>query len=131
MIRRPPKTTRTNTIVPYTTLFRSMCYINKLDRTGANFYYCVQTIIDRLGAVPAPLYLPIGAEGDFIGLVDLVQERGIVWKDESLGAEFEYVDIPDDMKDKTAEYREKLIELAVEQDDAAMEAYLEIGRAHV
>src|SRR3546814_14725519 len=55
----------------------------------------------------------------------LVQERGIVWKDESLGAEFEYVDIPDDMKDKTAEYREKLIELAVEQDDAAMEAYLE------
>src|SRR3546814_4431644 len=102
-----------------------MCYINKLDRTGANFYYCGQTIIDRRGAVPAPLYLPIGAEGDFIGLVDLVQERGIVWKDESLGAEFEYVDIPDDMKDKTAEYREKLIELAVEQDDAAMEAYLE------
>src|SRR3546814_14060968 len=88
-----------------------MCYINKLDRTGANFYYCVQTIIDRLGAVPAPLYLPIGAEGDFIGLVDLVQERGIVWKDESLGAEFEYVDIPDDMKEKTAEYREKLIEI--------------------
>src|SRR3546814_904686 len=102
-----------------------MCYINKLDRTGANFYYCVQTIIDRLGAVPAPLNLPIGAESDFVGLVDLVQERGIVWKDESLGAEFEYVDIPDDMKDKTAEYREKLIELAVEQDDAAMEAYLE------
>ena len=102
-----------------------MCYINKLDRTGANFYYCVQTIIDRLGAVPAPLYLPIGAESDFIGLVDLVNERGIVWKDESLGAEFEYVEIPDDLKDKAAEYREKLVELAVEQDDDAMEAYLE------
>ncbi|PKQ00302.1 MAG: elongation factor G [Alphaproteobacteria bacterium HGW-Alphaproteobacteria-13] len=102
-----------------------MCYINKLDRTGANFYYCVQTIIDRLGAVPAPLYLPIGAESDFIGLVDLVNERGIVWKDESLGAEFEYVEIPADMKDKAAEYREKLVELAVEQDDDAMEAYLE------
>ena len=102
-----------------------MCYINKLDRTGANFYYCVQTIIDRLGAVPAVIYLPIGAESDFIGLVDLINERGIVWKDESLGAEFEYVEIPDDMKDKAAEYREKLIELAVEQDDAAMEAYLE------
>jgi elongation factor G len=102
-----------------------MCYINKLDRTGANFYYCVQTIIDRLGAIPAPLYLPIGAESDFIGLVDLVNERGIVWKDESLGAEFEYVEIPDDMKDKAAEYREKLVELAVEQDDDAMEAYLE------
>ncbi len=102
-----------------------MCYINKLDRTGANFYYCVQTIIDRLGAVPLVLYLPIGAEGDFIGLVDLLNERGIVWKDESLGANFDYVEIPDDMKDKAAEYREKLIELAVEQDDAATEAYLE------
>ena len=102
-----------------------MCYINKLDRTGANFYYCVQTIIDRLGAKPAVIYLPIGAESDFIGLVDLINERGIVWKDESLGAEFEYVDIPEDMQDKAAEYREKLIELAVEQDDEAMEAYLE------
>jgi elongation factor G len=102
-----------------------MCYINKLDRTGANFYYCVQTIIDRLGAIPAPLYLPIGAEADFIGLVDLINERGIVWKDESLGAEFEYVDIPEDMKEKAAEYRERLVELAVEQDDDAMEAYLE------
>jgi len=102
-----------------------MCYINKLDRTGANFYYCVQTIIDRLGAVPAVLYLPIGAESDFVGLVDLVNERGIIWKDESLGAEFSYVDIPEDMADKAAEYREKLIELAVEQDDEVMEAYLE------
>ena len=102
-----------------------MCYINKLDRTGADFYYCVQTIIDRLGATPAVLYLPIGTEGDFIGLVDLINERGIVWKDESLGAEFEYVAIPEDMKAKAAEYREKLIELAVEQDDDAMEAYLE------
>ncbi len=102
-----------------------MCYINKLDRTGANFYYCVQTIIDRLGAVPAVLYLPIGAEADFVGLVDLVNERAIIWKDESLGAEFSYADIPADLVDKAAEYREKLVELAVEQDDDAMEAYLE------
>ena len=102
-----------------------MCYVNKLDRTGANFYYCVDTIIERLGAVPAVLYLPIGAEGDFIGLVDLVNDRGIIWKNEALGAEFEYVAIPEDMADKAAEYREKLIELAVEQDDDAMEAYLE------
>ncbi|MFN3725545.1 MAG: elongation factor G [Allosphingosinicella sp.] len=102
-----------------------MCYINKLDRTGANFYYCVQTIIDRLGATPAVLYLPIGAESDFVGLVDLINERGIIWKSENLGAEFEYVEIPEDLKDKAAEYREKLVELAVEQDDAAMEAYLE------
>ncbi|HWK41653.1 MAG TPA: elongation factor G [Croceibacterium sp.] len=102
-----------------------MCYINKLDRTGANFYYCVQTIIDRLGAKPAPLYLPIGAESDFVGLVDLVNSRAIIWKDESLGAKFDYVDIPEDLADKAAEYREKLVELAVEQDDDAMEAYLE------
>ena len=102
-----------------------MCYINKLDRTGANFYYCVQTIIDRLGAKPAVLYLPIGAESDFVGLVDLINERSIIWKDESLGAEFSYGEIPADMVDKAAEYREKLIELAVEQDDEAMEAYLE------
>jgi len=102
-----------------------MCYINKLDRTGANFYYCVQTIIDRLGATPAVLYLPIGAESDFVGLVDLINQRSIIWKDESLGAEFTYGDIPADLADKAAEYREKLVELAVEQDDAAMEAYLE------
>ena len=102
-----------------------MCFINKLDRTGANFYYCVQTIIDRLGATPAVLYLPIGAESDFKGLVDLVNERAIIWKDESLGAEFFYEDIPADLADKAAEYREKLVELAVEQDDEAMEAYLE------
>jgi elongation factor G len=102
-----------------------MCFINKLDRTGADFYYCVQTIIDRLGATPAVLYLPIGAEGDFKGLVDLVNERAIIWKDESLGAEFFYEEIPADLADKAADYREKLVELAVEQDDDAMEAYLE------
>ncbi len=102
-----------------------MCYVNKLDRTGADFYYCVQTIIDRLGAVPAVLYLPIGAEGDFKGLVDLVNNRAIIWKDESLGAEFFYEEIPADLADKAAEYREKLLELAVEQDDDVMEAYLD------
>jgi len=102
-----------------------MCFINKLDRTGANFKYCVQTIIDRLGATPAVLYLPIGAESDFKGLVDLVEQRAIIWKDESLGAEFSYEEIPADMADEAAEYRNKLVELAVEQDDEAMEAYLE------
>jgi elongation factor G len=102
-----------------------MCFINKLDRTGADFYYCVQSIIDRLGAVPLVLYLPIGIEGGLKGVVDLVSNRGIVWKDESLGAEFEYVAIPDDLADKAAEYRERLIELVVEQDDEIMEAYLE------
>ncbi|MXO74232.1 elongation factor G [Altererythrobacter aerius] len=102
-----------------------MCYVNKLDRTGADFYYCVQTIIDRLGAVPAVLYLPIGAESSFKGLVDLVNNRAIIWQDESLGAKFDYTDIPADLADKAAEYRERLIELAVEQDDDVMEKYLE------
>ena len=102
-----------------------MCFINKLDRTGANFEYCVQSIIDRLGATPAVLYIPIGIEADLKGLVDLVENRAIIWKDESLGAEFFYEEIPADLADKAAEYREKLIELAVEQDDDAMEAYLE------
>src|SRR3569623_790131 len=102
-----------------------MCFINKLDRTGADFYFCVQSIIDRLGATPAVLYLPIGIEGQFKGLVDLVENRAIIWLEESLGAKFEYQDIPDDLKDKAAEYRSTLIELAVEQDDEVMEAYLE------
>ena len=102
-----------------------MCFINKLDRTGADFYYCVQSIIDRLGATPLVLYLPIGAESDLKGVVDLVNMRGIVWEDDGLGATFNYVDIPADLADKAAEYREKLVETAVEQDDDVMEQYLE------
>jgi elongation factor G len=102
-----------------------MCFINKLDRTGANFEYCVQSIIDRLGARPAVLYIPIGIEADLKGLVDLVHNRAIIWKDEALGAEFFYEDIPADLADKAAEYRMNLIEMAVEQDDDLMEAYLE------
>ncbi len=102
-----------------------MCFVNKLDRTGADFYFCVQSIIDRLGAKPAVLYLPIGMEGGFKGLVDLVENRAIIWLEESLGAKFEYQPIPDDMVEKAAKYRSDLIELAVEQDDDAMEAYLE------
>src|SRR3569623_1976063 len=102
-----------------------MCFINKLDRTGADFFYCVQSIIDRLGATPLVMYLPIGAESDLKGVIDLVENRGIVWQDESLGAKFDYVEIPADLADQAAEYREKLIELAVEQDDEIMEAYLE------
>ncbi|WP_430447106.1 elongation factor G [Sphingorhabdus contaminans] len=102
-----------------------MCFINKLDRTGANFKYCVQSIIDRLGAKPAVLYIPIGLESDLKGLVDLVENRAIIWKDESLGAEFFYEEIPADLADEAAKYRNELIELVVEQDDDAMEAYLE------
>ena len=102
-----------------------MCFINKLDRTGANFKYCVQSIIDRLGAKPAVLYIPIGLEADLKGLVDLVHNRAIIWKDEALGAEFFYEDIPADLADEAAEYRMNLIELVIDQDDDAMEAYLD------
>ncbi|MDP1027468.1 elongation factor G [Sphingomonas sp. KR1UV-12] len=102
-----------------------MCFVNKLDRTGADFYFCVNSIIERLGARPAVLYLPIGIEGGFKGLVDLVENRAIVWLEESLGAKFEYQAIPDDMAEKAAKYRSDLIEMAVEQDDDLMEAYLE------
>jgi elongation factor G len=102
-----------------------MCFVNKLDRTGANFDMCVGMIKDRLGARPAVLYLPIGIESSFKGLVDLVENRAIIWLDESLGAKFVYQDIPDDLKDSAAAARMELIEMAVEQDDEVMEAYLE------
>ncbi|PTD17525.1 elongation factor G [Sphingomonas fennica] len=102
-----------------------MCFVNKLDRTGASFERCVEMIKDRLGARPLVLYLPIGIEGGFKGLVDLVNNRAIVWLEESLGAKFEYQDIPADLADAAAAARSELIETAVEQDDAAMEAYLE------
>jgi elongation factor G len=102
-----------------------MCFVNKLDRTGANFDMCVGMIKDRLGARPAVLYLPIGIESSFKGLVDLVENRAIIWLEESLGAKFVYEEIPDDLKDAAAEARMHLIEMAVEQDDEVMEAYLE------
>jgi elongation factor G len=102
-----------------------MCFVNKLDRTGASFERCVDMIKDRLGARPAVLYLPIGIEGGFKGLVDLVENRAIIWLEESLGAKFEYQDIPADLADAAATARSELIEMAVEQDDDLMEAYLE------
>jgi elongation factor G len=102
-----------------------MCFINKLDRTGADFYYCVQSIVDRLGAKPLVLYLPIGIEGGLKGVVDLVNMRGIVWQNEDLGAKFDYIDIPDDMAEKAATYRHDLLETIVEHDDEVMMAYLD------
>jgi len=101
-----------------------VCYINKMDRIGADFYMSVDTIVDRLGAKPVVLQLPIGAESNFIGVVDLVRMKSVTWKDETLGAEYIVGDIPDDLKDKAAEYRAKLVEAAVEMDDTALEAYL-------
>ncbi|WP_417798997.1 elongation factor G [Terasakiella pusilla] len=102
-----------------------MCFVNKMDRMGANFYRCVDMIIDRLGAVPLVLSLPIGNEADYAGHVDLVRMQAVIWNGEELGASFEYTDIPAELADKAAEYREKLVETAVEQNDEAMEAYLE------
>ena len=102
-----------------------ICFVNKMDRMGADFFRCVDMFVDRLGAKPLVMQLPIGAEADFVGLIDLVKMKAIIWKDENLGAEFEEVDIPDDLADMAAEYRTKLVETAVEQDDDAMEAYLD------
>jgi elongation factor G len=102
-----------------------MCFVNKMDRTGADFFRCVEMIEGRLGAVPLVVQLPIGAEGEYEGVVDLVEMRAIVWGGEELGAKFDYVDIPANLADQAAEYRERLVETAVEQDDDAMEAYLE------
>lgn len=101
-----------------------ICFVNKMDRTGANFYRCVDMIIDRLGATPVVLQLPIGCEDTFVGVVDLVKMRSVVWKNEALGAEFSYGEIPADMKEKAEEYHRKLIDTAVEVDDELTEAYL-------
>ncbi len=102
-----------------------MCFVNKMDKIGADFYNTVDMIKKRLGAVPCVIQLPIGSENNYAGHIDLVRMKAIVWDGEQLGATYAEQDIPDDMKEIAAEYREKLVELAVEQDDAAMEAYLE------
>jgi elongation factor G len=102
-----------------------ICFVNKMDRMGANFFRCVDMIVDRLGAKPLVIHLPIGIESSYVGLVDLVAMKGLVWKDEALGAEFSVTDIPADLKEQAVEYRHKLVEMAVEMDDAAMEAYLD------
>ncbi|MGE0524838.1 MAG: elongation factor G [Variibacter sp.] len=100
-------------------------FANKMDKTGADFFKCLKDIVDRLGAKPVAIQLPIGAESNFKGLVDLVRMKAVVWEDEGLGAKFHDTDIPADLQELAKEYREKMIEAAVELDDAAMEAYLE------
>ena len=102
-----------------------ICFINKMDRTGANFYRTVDMIVDRLGAKPLVTQLPIGSEGEYKGLIDIVSNKAIIWLEETLGAKFEVVEIPADLKEKAAEYRAKLIDMAVEQDDEAMQKFLD------
>ena len=102
-----------------------MCFVNKMDRVGADFYRCVDMIVDRLGANPLVLQLPLGAESDFKGVIDLIEMKAIVWQEETLGAKFTHEDIPEDYREKAESYRDKLIETVVEMDDNIMESYLE------
>src|SRR5499433_1605550 len=100
-------------------------FANKMDKIGADFFKCLSDIVERLGARPIAIQLPIGAESAFKGVLDLVKMQAIVWNDEALGAKFDYVDIPADLADQAKEYREKMVEAAVELDDDAMAAYLD------
>ncbi len=102
-----------------------ICFVNKMDRIGADFHRCVDMIDDRLGATPLVVQLPVGSENDFRGVVDLVRMQAVVWKQETMGAEFETVEIPAELAEQAAKFRKQMIELAVEQDDAAMESYLD------
>ena len=101
-----------------------ICFVNKLDRTGADFFRCVDMIRDRLGSKPLVMQIPIGIEASLEGVIDLVKMKAIVWKNEDLGAAWEEKDIPADLKDITDKYRQELVETAVEQDEKLMESYL-------
>jgi len=102
-----------------------ICFVNKMDRIGANFFRCVDMIVDRLGAKAVVTQLPVGAEADFDGVIDLITMKAVIWKDETLGAEFETTDIPKDLQESAAKHHVKLIETVLEKDDVALEAYLE------
>ncbi len=102
-----------------------MCFINKMDRVGADFYRCLDMIEDRLGATPIVLQLPVGAEADFLGVVDILNMNEIIWQQDTLGAEFKINELSNEYKEKAEEYNKKLVELAVEQDDEVMERYLD------
>ena len=105
-----------------------ICFVNKMDRTGADFQRCIDMMIDRLGTRPMIITWPIGAESEFKGIIDIVKMKALVWHDEQLGAKFDEVEIPAEYKDKCAELRAALVEMAVEEDDVLMEAYLEQGK---
>jgi elongation factor G len=101
-----------------------IAFINKMDRTGADFFGAVESMKERLGANPLPIQLPIGEEADFLGVVDLIENKALVWKDE-LGTEFEYEDVPENLTDQAHEYRTALIEACADYDDELMEMYLD------
>ncbi|SFZ81089.1 elongation factor G [Devosia enhydra] len=101
-----------------------LIFVNKMDKIGADFYFCLDTLDKRLGIKPVVMQLPIGAENDFKGVVDLIEMNALVWRNEELGAQWDVVAIPEDLQARAEEYREKLIETAVEMDDEVLEAYL-------
>ena len=100
-------------------------FVNKMDRSGADFFEAVSQIKDRLGANPIPLQVPIGSEAEFRGVVDLINNKAIVWTEEDMGMTFEEVDIPEDLKDTVSEWREKLVESVAEQDDTLLEKFFD------
>ena len=102
-----------------------ICFVNKMDRVGADFFRCVEMIRERLGANPVPIQLPVGTEADHIGVVDLIAMKAVVWKSETLGAEFESRDVPADMRARAEESRQALVEAAVEMDDDVLAAFLD------
>ena len=102
-----------------------VCLVNKMDRVGADFFRCVDMIEDRLEAVPLVIQLPVGAEADYLGVVDLVRMRAIVWHEETLGAEFTELDVPAEMEELALSWRARMVETALEADDEALEAYLD------
>jgi elongation factor G len=101
-----------------------ICFINKMDRVGADFFHAVQTIVERLQARPVPIQLPVGAEDQFKGVIDLITMKARIWRDETLGAAYDDVDIPAELLEQAKEYREKMVEAAAEADDHLMEKYL-------
>ncbi|HEX2591587.1 MAG TPA: elongation factor G [Rhizomicrobium sp.] len=102
-----------------------ICFVNKMDRMGANFQRCVDMMIDRLGTKPMIITWPIGAEAEFKGIIDIVKMKALVWHDEQLGAKFDEVDVPAEYADKAKELHTQLVDMAVEQDDDVMTAYLD------
>ncbi len=101
-----------------------MAFVNKMDRTGADFFNVITQMEEKLGANPIPIQIPIGAEENFRGVVDLINMRGIIWDDQSLGMEYEEIDIPDDLKEKADEYRKIMLEAIADHNDTLMEKYL-------
>ena len=101
-----------------------MCFINKMDRTGADFFFCLGTIKERLGCKAAVIQLPIGAEADFAGVIDLVTMKALVWEGEDLGASWNEVEIPDDLKSQADEYRAELVDLLAEFDETILEKFV-------